>query len=155
MSSAAICRWETIDAQTQGEAWERHSSEPASENDLCLQAELERAEAMFEHLEDPEEEAPAYSKDALNRASAFLFAQSGRSRKMYNAFAPVPSIGPGPNGSVDLHWKRNNWELLVNIPADNNELAAFYGDNYGTQKIKGNFDPRTFDWGIIQWLMRN
>lgn len=153
MSSAAICRWETIDAHKPGEAWERHSNETVSENDLCLQAELERAEAKLEYIGGAEEEeVPVYSKDAFRRASIFLKAQSAQFRKMYYVPAPFPDIGPGPDGSIDLHWKRNNWELLVNIPADSNELAAFYGDNYGTHKIKGSFDPTTFDYGIIMCL---
>jgi hypothetical protein len=156
MSSAAICRWETIDAQTQGEAWKRHSSEPASENDLCLQAELELAEVKLKNIGDAEEEeVPVYSKDAFRRASIFLKAQSAQFCKMYNVPAPIPNIGPGPNGSIDLHWKRKDYELLVNIPVDNCELASFYGDNYGTHKIKGSFDPTTFDYGIIMWLMKN
>ena len=66
---------------------------------------------------------------------------------------PVPRIGPGPEGSIDLHWKQPSWELLVNIPADANEMATFYGDNYGVQKIRGTLDPQKFNLGIAAWLM--
>jgi hypothetical protein len=101
-------------------------------------------------MDDAEEEdAPLYSRDTLHRASAFLKAQSAQALKMYGAFAPVPNIGIGPNGSVDLHWKRNDWELLVNIPADNDEPATYYGDNYGIHNTKGTFTPTTFDWAGI------
>jgi hypothetical protein len=136
--------------------YEPHVDEDATKGvDPALCAEIERAEAILEHMEEAkEEDAPVYSRDTLIRASVFLKAHSAQLRKMYRVFGPVPNIGPGPNGSVDLHWRLKDRELLVNIPADSGETAAYYGDNYGTEEVKNSFDPATFDWGIIAWLMR-
>jgi hypothetical protein len=144
-------------SRCEAKGWEPHAGDEAPKDlDPALCAEIERAEAALERVEGAEEEdALVYSKDALRRASTFLNAQSAHSRKMYGVFAPVPDIGGGPNGSVDLHWRRKDCELLVNIPASDKELAAFYGDDYGTCKIKGSFDPTDFDFGIIMWLMKN
>lgn len=158
MSSSCLARaYKCEDEERcQVQAWEPHVDENAMKGvdpDLC--EEIARAEAIFEQAEEVEEEdAPLYSRETLHRASAFLKAQSAQAFRMYGAFAPVPNIGIGPNGSVDLHWKKKVWELLVNIPGDNRELATYYGDDYGEQKISGSFYQTTFDYGIVMWLMR-
>jgi len=132
-----------------------YSNEHRERLDHALRTEIEYAKAMLVRSDDEDEDAPRFSKDAFSRAIEFLRAQSTQFRKMLGSFAPTPSIGPGPDGSVDLHWKKQGWELLVNIPADPGKIATFYGDNYGAQKIKGSFDPKTFNYGIIAWLMNN
>src|ERR1700678_3773675 len=119
----------------------------AAEVDRALCIEIERAEGMLENADDRDEDAAVFSRETLDRAVEFLKAQSAKLRKMYGSFAPVPHIGPGPDESVDLHWKRESWELLVNIPANPDRLATFYGDDYGAQKIKGSLDPRTINYG--------
>jgi len=123
--------------------------------DIALRAEIEHARGMIGNVEDEDVEVPVFSEQSLNRAIAFLRAQSAQFRKMFGTFAPVPNIGPGPSGSVDLHWRREGWELLVNIPSGGSRLATFYGDDYGAQKIKGGFDPTTFNYGVIMWLMNS
>lgn len=138
--------------------WERETLkverwEP-QEEDRDLKAEIEQAKKVLELKDDWDDEgSPIFSKDTLDRAIAFLMMHSEQIRKCYHLHLPVPKIGPGPKGSIDLHWKRPAWELLVNIPANANEMAAFYGDNYGAQKIKGSVDPRIFNLGLASWLM--
>ena len=69
---------------------------------------------------------------------------------------PVPGILPGPHGSIDLHWKNEKFELLINIPADpSNEVVSFYGDNYKDLKIRGTFNINNLKTGPINWLMPN
>lgn len=120
-----------------------------ADEDVELATELRRVKGILGRLDD--EGRPLYSRDAFNLAQIFLEAQSAKAKKMYSVFAPVPDIGPGPNGSIDLHWKSQNRELLVNIPAD--KPAAYYGDDYGVGKHRGTLDPKTSDFGIILWLM--
>jgi hypothetical protein len=126
------------------------------EQDTTLFAQLAQAESRLEHPEDEDdEEASSFSSEALIRAKAFLLAQSEQFRKICGYFPPTPRIGPGPNGSIDLYWKEKDWELLINIPAESGKMATFYGDDYGAQKIKGSFDPSSFNYGIIPWLIRS
>jgi len=150
MSSGAICEWRS--AALDLTAWEPHT-----EDDLELTAELERVEKLIEK-DDPEDEEQDSLRDsrkaALGRTKTFLISQSKRLGKMCGLPAPVPDIDLGPNGSIDIHWKRGDWELLVNVPADTRQLAAVYGDN-GLQRIKGSFDPKKFDYGIAAWLMND
>jgi len=119
-----------------------------------LQIELQRAVGMLNDF-DADTDERLFTLETLDRASAFLRAQSAKFRKMYGEDAPVPNIGVGPDASVDLHWKGADWELLVNIPEDTSKFATFYGDDYGSQKIKGSFDPQILNYGIIMWLMKN
>jgi hypothetical protein len=122
-----------------------------AETDPALDAELERAEEMVrDQIEDDE---PAILRPALDRASAFLRVQSRESRERFEKFPPAPYVSPGPDGSVDLHWERPGWGLLINVPADESP-ATFYGDGGRMCRIKGSFDPRTCDLGIINWLSK-
>lgn len=137
MSSGAICDWKT--SALVPTAWEPHT-----EDERELTSELERVDKLIDENDSEDAESLRYiRKEALIRAKAFLRLQSGRLRKICALSVPVPDMDLGPNGSIDLHWKRGDWELLVNIPAEPNDLAAVYGEN-GSQMIKASFDPKTF-----------
>jgi hypothetical protein len=125
------------------------------EEDRDLKAEIEQATEHLLTLADnwDDEGSPAYSKEALARAAYFLTAHSAKGHDLCSSYPPAPRIGPGPNGSIDLHWKQEKWELLVNIPANDTQMAVFYGDDYGAAKIKGSFDPKAVNLGIVNWLM--
>jgi hypothetical protein len=124
------------------------------EEDRELKAEIEQAKHLLELSNDCDEEgSPACSVGTLDRAAAFLTAHSAKGYELCSSYPPAPKIGPGPDGSIDLHWKQKTWELLVNIPANANQMAVFYGDDYGAAKIKGSFDLKTLNRGILAWLM--
>jgi hypothetical protein len=119
-----------------------------------LQAEIEQARRILELKDDWDGEGSAgYSEETFDRAVAFLKTHMKGLWNSYGIRIPIPRIGTGPDGSIDLHWKEPSWELLVNIPADPNEMAVFYGDNYGVQKIRGSLDPNKVNLGIAAWLM--
>jgi hypothetical protein len=63
----------------------------------------------------------------------------------------VPYIQPGPAGSVDLHWKTSERELLINVPADPAESITFYGDDYGEGVLKGAIEPGRAPVGLLLW----
>ena len=92
------------------------------------------------------------TEETLNRAIAFLRTHMNWVWRSRGTLAPVPTIGPGPSGSVDLYWRTPYWKLLVNIPASNGALATFYGDDYNRQKTKGSLDPDALSIPIIAWL---
>jgi hypothetical protein len=138
--------------------WEQDTIGPEKwPNQTCVSKELEeeikQAKKLLDLGDDWDGQGSAcYTRETFNRAIGFLTAHAERLCTRFNQQLPVPRIGAGPHGSIDIHWK-SPWELLVNIPADPNELASFYGDNYGKQAIKGSFDPKTFNLGIVAWLM--
>jgi hypothetical protein len=67
----------------------------------------------------------------------------------------VPMIHPCPNGSIDLHWKNSQFELLLNIPPLSKEFGDFYGETKDGLTIKGAFRPELHNQGIISWLSAN
>jgi hypothetical protein len=67
---------------------------------------------------------------------------------------PAPAILPGPNGSIDLHWKTPRFELLVNVPREEANPATFYGDDYGSLCIRGNLNTTEEFVGFLGfWLL--
>ncbi len=100
------------------------------------------------------EGSPGYSSRTLERAITFLRTHVEHLWENFGIQAPVPRINPGPMASIDLHWKEQTWELLVNIPADETKRAAFYGDDYGAGVIKGAVDVTRPNFGLLEWLMK-
>lgn len=146
MPTAETVRWERD--TTPIEKWQQR------EEDLELKAEIEHAKTVLTLADDGDDEGgAAYSENTLARAVDFVAAHSAKGYDLCSSYPPAPKIGPGPDGSIDLHWKQKTWELLVNIPADDAQMAVFYGDDYGVAKIKGSFDPKTVNLGIVNWLM--
>jgi len=99
------------------------------------------------------EGSPGYSEETCERMSNFLLNHSKQLAAACGIEAPIPKILPGPNGSIDLLWKSDDYELLLNIPADLQSPASFYGDDQGNLCIKGKLDPDKINQGILQWLM--
>jgi hypothetical protein len=97
---------------------------------------------MLQLAEDWDEEgSPPIDEATWNAATAFLRRQADIHWRRYSKMIPVPHIAPGSDGSIDIHWKTENFELLVNIPARPGSGAGFYGDDYGGSRIKGVLDP--------------
>ena len=44
---------------------------------------------------------------------------------------PLPRIQPVPDGSIDLNWKTEPFELLINIPPKKDEIICVYGEHIG------------------------
>jgi hypothetical protein len=62
----------------------------------------------------------------------------------YKQVIPSPNIYHGPNGSIDLYWEKETFNLLINLPKEDNGVASFYGDDYATQRVEGHFNPLKF-----------
>lgn len=99
---------------------------------------------------DPDDDGfVPYSKNTLDRAKRFLSAYTFSFAKR----SSFPNVLPGPAGSIDIHWKSEKRELLVNIPADSNLPATFYGDDYDKNFIKGAAKIGTMEEPIAYWLL--
>jgi len=126
---------------------------PAPAEDVELKTEVERAKGMLAGSSELDDGGAPYSQATLDRAIAFVRVHSAKGHSLCGYYPPAPRIGLGPDGSIDLHWKQSKWELLVNVPSDDSQVAVFYGDDYGVAKIRGSFDPKTVNLGIVNWLM--
>ena len=70
----------------------------------------------------------------------------------YRVSVEAPRILPGPDGSIDIHWRINGHELLVNFPADENAQATYYGDNKIGGIIKGTLNSSARNEWLMMWL---
>ncbi len=57
------------------------------------------------------------------------------------------------NKTVDIRWKNDRFELLLNIKEDSN-IAGFYGDDWPKldQSIKGNLDLNKSNVWFWSWI---
>lgn len=142
--------WETPQDQEAAPAETQRSARLVEIHSEELEAEIERARGLAGGEIDGE---TVYSVGTLDRAVVFLKMHVEWLWQTCGIKAPVPMIGPGPAGSVDLFWQRRFWKLLVNIPAAEDAFATFYGDDYGPQKTKGTIDPNKVSISVAACLM--
>ena len=134
---------------SQGKSW---TESPSGRE---LNAEIEQAKRILELKDDWDGEgSPGYSEDTFNRAVAFLTTYAERLWESWGIPLPIPRIGPGPDGSIDLYWKQPHWELLVNIPTDPNEAASFSGEDDGGHQSRGFQDTEKFNEIFETWLKK-
>ena len=104
------------------------------------------------------EGSPGYSAQTWSRATNYLARTALACWREFRVVIPPPWITPGPEGSIDLHWQTDEYELLVNLPASSSEDAAFYGDHKEGLYIEGKFDPETNGIGrmaLVAWLIND
>lgn len=115
---------------------------------------IEDSRAILEIELDEDEAQIPYAEETWARAVEFLRRTTKWVCDTLGRVVDLPDILPGPDGSIDLHWDHSEYEMLINIPADPNDKAGFYGDDRGELFIKGKFDSNTFNHGLLLWLAR-
>ncbi len=63
-------------------------------------------------------------------------------------------ISPVGDGSIDIHWKDERRQLLINVPAAGDEPIEFYGDDRGRTIVKGVVDPSASTRWLFAWLTK-
>ncbi|HMF30462.1 MAG TPA: hypothetical protein VKK79_03565 [Candidatus Lokiarchaeia archaeon] len=99
------------------------------------------------------EGAKGYLQETWERAAEFAKKVSYFLWKQTQKLIATPMILPGPDGSIDVHWKSSKFDLLVNLPEDVAEPATFSGDDYAQNVIKGTFEIDKMSQGLLYWLM--
>jgi hypothetical protein len=96
-----------------------------------------------------------YTEETLNKAIKFLEENAKIFFLNTGTWITAPDICPGPDGSIDLLWKLQDRELLINIPIGENNLAGYYGDNSQNETItKGKLNLAKKNEDILIWLMK-
>lgn len=93
-----------------------------------------------------------YKKSTWERAINFLIQYAELVLNNTNKILATPKIFPGPAGSIDVQWKRNDYRLLINIPEKKSQLSTFYADNYKSEVMKGTFSPDEEKTGLLLLL---
>lgn len=75
---------------------------------------------------------------------------------IFNYFGIVisePQIQPGPNETIDIVWRNDNYRFLINIPQDKNFQAGYYGDDKKNgNSIKGKIPIDKVEEFIATWM---
>jgi hypothetical protein len=119
-----------------------------------LAAEVVHSRRILDWPDDFDDEgSPGYDEAVWLRAVAFVVGSAPRLWQVRGVALPVPDIGPGPYGSVDIHWRIPGRELLLNVPVDEREPMNFYGDDGAfAHDVKGALDPNDDNSWLMQWL---
>src|SRR6266404_6182144 len=64
----------------------------------------------------------------------------------------APEIAPGPGQTIDIHWQTNSFEMVVNIPADENQPVQFYGDDTVGHDLKGKLNLSRDNFWLFLWM---
>jgi hypothetical protein len=121
--------------------------------------EINKSRSLLE-LEDnwDDEGSVGYDESTWLRARNFLIRNAVRLHQSKKKPFDSPEISPGPNGSIDLHWKTDARELLINVPADPQDTISYYGDDRAEDTenaIRGkNIEGSTNAEWIFLWLMQ-
>ncbi len=104
-----------------------------------------------------EQGSPGYSGFTWKRVEKFLTDNALQLWRRHKTCFEPPRVLPGPDGSIDLHWRTPKRELLINVPASSTEQLSYYGDDIaeGTENaIRGKKldTPADAEW-IFLWLM--
>lgn len=94
-----------------------------------------------------------YKEETFLRAVGFLTKYALWIWNEKRILIDIPKILPAQKGSIDLFWKKRNYDLLINIPAQPNSVATFYGDDRKATKIEGEFPINTYNQGIFLCLL--
>jgi hypothetical protein len=100
-----------------------------------------------------DEGSPGYEDATWLRAVGFLLSNAMQLWNDRGMVTPVPDIGPGPYGSIDLDWRIPRRQLLLNIPVDEHAEVKFYGDdgNFG-HVVKGTLELADDNSWLMLWL---
>jgi hypothetical protein len=98
-----------------------------------------------------EEGAEGYSVLTWQRTAYFVAAQVSSARNAGLSIG-VPTIAPADEGSIDIHWQNKYKNLLINVPADPNKHATFYGSSKNGETTSGVLDTRAPRPDLLQWL---
>ena len=126
--------------------------EPIYDEDAIAARFVSSRQALLDLDDDWDGEgSPGYSDADWNHVEAFLIRHSkwllvGRGMEL-----PAPNILPGGDGTIDLHWKEQEFEILINVPRTGG-TASFYGDDYRAETIKGTFCVDTTNTGLMEWI---
>ena len=99
------------------------------------------------------EGASPIEEPTWKRAVEFLRRNASVLWKSYGCRIDNLTLAPLADGSIDLHWKMANRELLINIPPTTQRWADYYGDNRkGGNIVKGTLDTESANHWLFVWL---
>lgn len=97
--------------------------------------------------------SPAFKESTWRRAAGVLRQNAELLWSSHGLLLPTPQILPGPVGSIDIHWRSDRRELLINIPENSAAPATYYGDDFGNDKRRGDLSTGGINLDLFAWLI--
>lgn len=85
-----------------------------------------------------DEGSVGYNKATWNKTIAFLTKLISKTYIRKGITIQTPKIAHGPNGSIDIFWENEFYNLLVNIKSDS-DIVSYYGEFHNEESLKGTF----------------
>ncbi len=101
--------------------------------------------------------SPGYDEATRKRTMRLALECSLDYWQTHQAVPPMPTMTPGPDGSIDIVWRMAERRLFLNVPVEPETIATFYGKDRGDEHvvIQGELDL-THDAGwMLAWLTRS
>lgn len=118
---------------------------------------IEKSREIMSRPQDPSDDlGPVFAEQTWCRAVDILTAHAKWVWKNTRIKVKPPVILDGPKGSIDIYWEPAPYGLLLNVPANPEEPATYYGDdakNPDSNHTSGKIDPKKLvDPGVLAWL---
>jgi hypothetical protein len=122
---------------------------------LATRSVILRSKGITQLNDDWDDEgANAYTVGTWERAVRFTEAQA-RAATDSGFLIGVPMILPADQSSIDIHWRSGERDLLVNVPADLNKPATYYGTNRRGESTSGLLNTNNPRLDLLLWLSAN
>lgn len=116
---------------------------------LSLQKSIEKSKYILDLQANWDgEDAEAYTQNVWIKAVSFLCEFSIDIHNTFGKTPVTPNIYHGPEGSIDILWKTDNLNLLLNIPKDD-QAATFSGENSLGQQYEGSLNPNNYSLSFL------
>jgi len=120
-----------------------------------LMAAIQRSRDILELPDNWDDEgASRISEATWERATRFLLDNALKLWDIQSSRVDAPTISPVSDGSIDIHWKNDRRQLLINVPANKEKLVEFYGDDRGATVVKGTVRPSESILWLFMWLAK-
>jgi hypothetical protein len=119
--------------------------------------EIKNAVSFLKNVEDwdTDEEGELYTFSKLQKAANFLVDYALWVLGEHDLVIATPNIYPGPDGSVDILWKNEEFKLLINVQPHPNVFATFFGKvNDGEEFIEGKFKTGNINQNVFLVLLK-
>jgi hypothetical protein len=100
-----------------------------------------------------DEGSPGYASETWERAVRFVRTNARRLWDDRELRVEAPAINHGPDGSIDIHWRKGGRILLINIPPQADTPAEYYGRNDRGHEVKGTLDTSEPNHWLMMWLL--
>jgi hypothetical protein len=127
---------------------------PIEFKDCEIVKEIQKSTKILKLKDDWDGEgSKSYKPSTLKTAILFIvrYATWIWEEKLYAI--PTPKILAGPDGAIDIYWKREDFDLLITIP-EGTKVAHFYGDDKKDEIIEGRFNIEKYNQGIFLSLLK-